>query len=134
MRYLVAVDGWEPSRHALSFAVEQAAAAGATVDVVHVVDEGGGDPDSVEQVRATVETVSEEGEDDVPIEVHILEVDKSQKPATRAGNRILEFAEERGHDAVYLGNEHTGTAERMIVGSVSATVIGDRSIPVVLVP
>lgn len=138
MRYLVAVDGWEPSRRALSLAVEQATEAGATVDVAHVVDENGGDPEAVEQIRSMVEEVVEAVEADadaeVDVEVHVLEADKRHKPATRVGLRLLEFAEEEGHDLLYLGNEHTGTAERMIVGSVSGTAIEDRSLPVVLVP
>ncbi len=136
MRYLVALDGWEPSRRALRFAVEQADSADAAVDVVHVVDddEGDRDPEAIEQVEATVDEVVAAVDTGVSVELHVLEADKDYKPATRAGVRILEFAHEHDHDAVYLGNEHTGRAEKVIVGSVSATVIDDRSVPVVLVP
>jgi len=136
MRYLVALDGWEQSRRALRFAVEQAADTDATIDAVHVVDDEADDrdPEAIEQVETTVDEVLEAAGADVPVEVHVLEADKDYKPATRAGVRILEFVREHDHDAVYLGNEHTGTAERMIVGSVSGTVIEDRSVPVVLVP
>ena len=136
MRYLVALDGWEASRRALAFAIEQAALENAAVDVAYVVGEDGGDPDSVDQIHDIVDEVVAEVDPDgeVPVEVVVLKVDKRHKPATRVGVRLVEFVEEHGHDAVYLGNERTGTAERMIVGSVSTTLIEDRSVPVVLVP
>ncbi len=136
MRYLVALDGWEQSRRALRFALEQADGTGTAIDVVHVVDDEreDRDPAAIQQVEDTVDEVVAATDTDVTVEVHVLEADKDIKPATRAGVRILEFAHEHDHDAVYLGNEHTGAAEKMIVGSVSATVIDDQSVPVVLVP
>lgn len=133
MRYLVAIDGWDASGRALSLAAAQAAAAD-EIDVVHVVDEGGGDPESVEQIRSTAEEVVDEVGGDAEVNVEVLETDKGRKPASRVGKRLLDFVDERGHDLVYLGNEHTGAAEKMIVGSVSATLLEDRSVPVALVP
>jgi nucleotide-binding universal stress UspA family protein len=135
MRYLVALDGWEASRRALAFAIEQATLEDAPVDVAYVVGEDGGDPDSVDQIHDIVDEVTGEVDPggDVPVEVVVLEVNKRRKPATRVGVRLLEFIDENDHDAVYIGNERTGTAERMIVGSVSATLIEDRSVPIVLV-
>lgn len=133
MRYLVAIDGWDASGRALSLAAAQAAAAD-EIDVVHVVDESGGDPESVEQIRDTAEEVVAEVGGDAEVNVQVLETDKGRKPASRVGQRLLEFVDEHDHDLVYLGNEHTGAAEKMIVGSVSATLIEDRSVPVALVP
>lgn len=132
MRYLVAIDGWEPSHNALEFAADQAAAAGADLDVVNVVGEGGGDEESKERIRETIEAAMAEA--GVDYEVHFLETDKRTKPADKVGARLLEFAEERGHDAVFVGNEPTGTAERMIIGSVARTLVDAREVPVVLVP
>lgn len=132
MRYLVAIDGWEPSHRALEFAAEQAAAAGVGIDVVHVVGKGGGDEESKERIRESVADAM--GGAGVDYEVHFLETDKQTKPADKVGARILEFVEERGHDAVFVGNEKTGTAERMIVGSVARTLLDAREVPVVLVP
>jgi nucleotide-binding universal stress UspA family protein len=132
MRYLVALDGWEPSEHALEYAVEQATHTGAGIDVVHVVDEGGGNSESNEQIRETVREIV--GDSGVEYEVHFVETDKRTKPADKVGKRILAFAEDGGHDAVYLGNESTGTAERVIIGSVARRVIEERSVPVMLVP
>lgn len=132
MRYLVAVDGWDPSERALSFAVEQATASDATLDVCHVVDTGGGEADTREQIRETVEETV--GDADVDYELHYLEADKSTKPANKVGNRLLAFVEEGGHVAVFVGNEPTGTTKRLIVGSVARTLVEDRSVPVVLVP
>ncbi|PSQ19806.1 universal stress protein [Halobacteriales archaeon QS_8_69_26] len=132
MRYLVAIDGWEPSHRALAFAAEQAAASGSDLDVVHVVGEGGGDEGANDRIRETVaEAVEGAG---VDYEVHFIETDKRTKPANRVGSRLLEFVEERDHDAVFVGNEPTGTAERMIVGSVARTLVDAREVPVVLVP
>lgn len=132
MRYLVAVDGWDPSQRALAFAARQAGAAGATLDVVHVVAEGGGDPGSNEQIRETVEdALADAG---VEYDLHFVETDKSRKPAKRVGERLLAFVEDRDVDLVFLGNEPTGTAERVIVGSVAEVLVEDRSVPVALVP
>jgi nucleotide-binding universal stress UspA family protein len=133
MRYLVAIDGWEASRRALSLAATQARATD-EIEVVHVVDEDGGDPDSVEQIRTTAEEVVAEVDGETDVAVRVLETDKDRRPATRVGDRLLAYVDEHDHDVVYLGNEHTGTAEKMIVGSVSATLIERRSVPVVLVP
>jgi nucleotide-binding universal stress UspA family protein len=132
MRYLVAIDGWEPSERALAFAAEQAEESDSFVHVVHVVGEDGGNPDANEQIADTAEAVL--GEYDVDHETHFLRTNKRTQPANRVGKRILEFVADRGVDVVYLGNEQTGTAERMIVGSVAQKVIDDRSVPVTLVP
>lgn len=132
MRYLVAIDGWEPSERALAFAAEQAEESDSFIEVVHVVGEDGGDAEANEQIADTVEGVL--GEYDVDHETQFLRTNKRTQPANRVGERILQFVEERGVDVVYLGNEQTGTAERMIVGSVARKVIDDRSVPVTLVP
>lgn len=132
MRYLVAVDGFEHSRHALAFARDQAAESGATLDVAYVVDEEGGDPDAKDQIRETVAEVLDDS--GVEYELHFPETSKRTQPARHVGERILEFAREQNVDAIYVGNEETGPAQRMIVGSVAQTVVGDRSIPVILVP
>lgn len=132
MRYLVAVDGFEQSRHALAFARDQAAESGAVIDVVYVVDEDGGDPDAKKQIREAVSEVLDGS--GVEYEIHFPETSKRTQPARHVGERLLEFAEEHGEDAIYIGNEATGTAERMIVGSVAQTIVGNRSIPVILVP
>jgi nucleotide-binding universal stress UspA family protein len=132
MRYLVAVDGWEPSERALEFAVAEADESGSHVDVVHVVDEDGGDPESNERIREVIESVV--GGKGVDYEVHFLETDKRTKPAAKVGQRILEFVDEAGVDLVFIGNEETGRAERMIVGSVARQLIEARTVPVTLVP
>jgi len=110
MRYLVAVDGFEASERALSFARDQARDTRAAIDVVHVVDEGGGDPETREQIRETVDAVMRDA--DVEYELHFPTTTKRTQPATKAGKRVLEFADEHDSDVVYVGNEETGTAER----------------------
>lgn len=132
MRYLVAVDGFEQSRRALALARDQAAGTDATLDVVHVVAEGAADRDVEEEIRETVEEVMADSE--VAYELHFPETDKNTQPAKKVGQRLLSFATEHDHDAIYVGNQATGTAERMIVGSVTSTLVEDRSVPVVLVP
>ncbi len=132
MRYLVAIDGLEPSERALEFATEQAAASGAALDVVHVVGEGGGNPSHRARIRETIEETI--GDADADYDLHFLETDKSTRPADRVGDRLLAFVDEVGHDAAFVGNEPTGTAKRLIVGSVARTLVEDRSVPVVLVP
>jgi nucleotide-binding universal stress UspA family protein len=132
MRYLVAIDGWEPSERALSFAAEQAGESASSIDVVHVVGENGGDPESNERIEDTVEEILEGC--DIEYETQFLATDKRTQPANKVGERILEFVEENDVDLVFLGNERTGTAERMIVGSVAKKVIDAQSVPVTLVP
>lgn len=132
MRYLVAVDGWEPSHNALEFAIEQAEDCGAELDIVHVVDEDGGDPDANDQIRESIDEAL--AGHDVDAGVEFVETSKRTRPAKQVGNRLLELAEERGYDVIILGNEETGHAERAIVGSVGSTVVDARSVPVLLVP
>jgi nucleotide-binding universal stress UspA family protein len=132
MRYLVAIDGWEPSERALEFAAEQAVESESFVDVVHVVGEDGGDAEANEQIADAADAIL--GEYDLDYEVHFPRTNKRTQPANKVGQRILEFVDEHGTDVVYLGNEQTGTAERMIVGSVARKVIDARSVPVTLVP
>lgn len=132
MRYLVAFDGFEQSTRALELARDQAEACDATVGVVHVVGDDNDDPESREQIRETVgDIMAERG---VDYDLHFPTTTKVTHPATRVGQRLLEFADEHDADVIYLGNKQTGTAERMIVGSVVSTIVEDRSIPVVLVP
>jgi nucleotide-binding universal stress UspA family protein len=132
MRYLVAVDGFEQSRRALALARDQVAGTDATLDVVHVVAEGAGDQDVKDQIRETVEEVM--AGSDVSYELHFPEADKNTQPAKKVGQRLLSFASEHDHDVIYVGSKETGTAERMIIGSVTSTLVEDRSVPVVLVP
>jgi nucleotide-binding universal stress UspA family protein len=132
MRYLVAVDGWDPSHRALTFAAEQTVVADATLDVVHVVDVDGGDESSREEVERRV--AEQLADVDVEYDLRFPTTDLGARPANEVGDRLVEYADEHDYDAVYVGNEENSTAERAIVGSVARTLVEARSVPVVLVP
>ncbi|MFC4551008.1 MULTISPECIES: universal stress protein [Halorussus] len=148
MKYLVAVDGSEPSVEAVRYAVEQAAATGASVVAVSVVvpDQyftGGDDPpmsyteadeellsedveDAEERAQAALDEVATIGEDaDVEFETGLL----SGEPV----EEITEYAEANDFDAIFVG--HRGLSEEYegLFGSTSKEVAGRATVPVTIV-
>jgi nucleotide-binding universal stress UspA family protein len=148
MKYLVAVDGSEPSMDALRYAVEQAAATGATVVAVSVVVPeqfftGGDDPpttigeaadelvsENVEDAEAEAQQVLDEAaeigaETGVEVETGML----SGEPV----EELTEYADENDVDAIFVG--HRGLSEEYegLVGSTAKDVVGRASVPVTVV-
>ncbi|UPV74439.1 universal stress protein [Halorussus limi] len=148
MKYLVAVDGSEPSMDALRYAVEQAAATGADVTAVSVVvpDQfftGGDDPptsyteaadelvaedveDAEEEAQAVLDEAAEVGEQTgVEVETGLLYGEPVEV--------LTEFADDEGYDAVFVG--HRGLSERYegLVGSTAKELVGRATVPVTVV-
>ena len=134
---VVGVDGSKASRRALGWAVEQARASGATVEVVHAwttPDMGTdplaralGDPSKLEeQARRELQLVVDEADESglvSPIEHTLVHDDPARA--------LLDAA--TGADMLVVGSRGLGGGEAGL-GSVSHGVIGDAPCPVVVVP
>lgn len=136
-KLLVAVDGSESSMHALKVSFKFAINEKSWITVVSVVPHYTGDLDSVavgdimasmrkpcedallkaremaEREKALIKTVYEEGE---PYE------------------RIIDLAESENCDLIVMGRRGLRRLERMLVGSVTARVIGYSPIDILVVP
>ncbi|MFC4448314.1 universal stress protein [Halorussus aquaticus] len=148
MKYLVAVDGSEPSMGALRYAVEQAAATGATVIAVSVVVPeqfftGGDDPPMSYQETAD-ELVSEDIEDAEAEAQRTL--DEAAEIGDETGvevetgmlygepvDAITEYADDEEFDAIFVG--HRGLSEEYegLVGSTAKDIVGRATVPVTVV-
>jgi nucleotide-binding universal stress UspA family protein len=163
MKYLVAVDGSEPSMDALRYAVEQAAATGADVTAVSVVVPEqfftGGDEPPTSYAEAADELVAEDVEDAEENAQQTLEA--AAEVGDEAGVEVetgllygepvevlTEFAEGRGpsssrtgsddadaeeYDAIFVG--HRGLSDRYegLVGSTAKGIVGRATVPVTVV-
>ena len=148
MKYLVAVDGSEPSTDALRYAVKQAAATGAEVTAVSVVVPeqfftGGDDPprsyaeaadelvaedvaDAEEDAQAALEDAAEVGDEaGVEVESGLLYGEPVEV--------ITEFADDEEYDAIFVG--HRGLSDRYegLVGSTAKEIVGRATVPVTVV-
>jgi len=147
MKYLAAVDGSESSMDALRYAVEQAAATGASVDAVSVVVPEQfftGDDPPMNYTEAADELVAEDIEDAETEAQEIL--DDAQQVGEDTGvevstgmlygepvEEIVSYAESEGVDAIFVG--HRGLSEEYegLVGSTAKDVVGAASVPVTVV-
>lgn len=136
---LVPVDFSEHAAAALSHARHLAAAAGARLDVLHVLESiaypdaylAFGGPSPAEE--ASADAVREELErmvagapgPDVPLELHVA--------AGRPSAEIATFAEDRGTDLLVIASHGLTGLERVLLGSVTERVIRRSSCPVLTV-
>jgi len=139
---LVAVDGSEPSNHALKYALGLAKAQKSKVVVVSVVpdfpvmytDEFQPEylpkfQDDMEEyygqtLRGSVKKASEEYPG-----IEITSVLKQGKPE----KQIIEAAKEKKVDLIVLGNRGTGGILSWVLGSVSRKVVDSCTVPVLVV-
>lgn len=148
MKYLAAVDGSGVSMDALRYAVELAAATGATVDAVSVVVPEqfftGGDDPPTNYVEAADELVAEDVEDAETEAQAVLdeaeEVGEDTGVTVETGmlygepvDELVEYADDEGVDAIFVG--HRGRSEEYegLVGSTAKDVVGRASVPVTVV-
>ncbi|MFC7079860.1 universal stress protein [Halorussus caseinilyticus] len=148
MRYLVAVDGSEPSMDALRYAVEQAAATGATVVAISVVVPEqfftGGDDPPTSYAEAADELVAEDVADAEEDAQRAL--DEAAEVGDRTGvevetgmlygepvEAITEYADDESFDAIFVG--HRGLSEEYegLVGSTAKDIVGRATVPVTVV-
>lgn len=139
MRYLVAVDGSTESDTAVEYAATQAAALGARLEVVHVLEpqteliEGevvlpGGEraTELGEQTLAQARRIAVDAVDeDLRVETELL--------AGRPSRAIARHAHERGADAIFVGHRGLSEERERVVGSVAKSVVDRAEIPVTVV-
>jgi nucleotide-binding universal stress UspA family protein len=128
---LVAYDGGEPSRRALTFAAERADRAGDHLHVYHVLE---GEEDAG-KIRSEVESLLADAAPDVEYEV-VVEGREQASDSTNVSlpRRVLDRIERYNYAMVVLGNEEHGTLEGLTIPSVTEAVLETRSVPVLLVP
>jgi nucleotide-binding universal stress UspA family protein len=137
-RVLVPTDGSEGVERAVGHAVDLAAAHGAEVHAIYVVNTAGiaGLPmeASVEGIddmlrrdaEAALERVVEltDGRD-VPVTTHVIE----GAPSTE----IVRYAEREDCDLVVMGTHGRGGIDRLLLGSVAEKVVRSSNVPVLTV-
>lgn len=136
MRFIVAVDGSEESEDAVRYAVSLAEPLGADVVIVHAIkpeiysEEGRmliedmSDAEArADSVLADAETVA--GEAGFEVETEALYGD--------AAEEIVEYADETGTDAVFVGHRGVSAKYEDMVGSVAQELVRRASVPVTVV-
>lgn len=133
-RILIATDDSEPARKAVSEAITQAEAFGATLHAVSVIESaeprpGYDDPTGGDQnaEQAVQRVVTEAGERDLDQEV-VSAVVRGQ-PASA----VLQYASEHDIDLIVVGTHARTGIDRLVVGSVAERIIRDSPVPVVTV-
>jgi len=142
-KVLVAHDFSEPANRALAFAHQLACRVGATLEVVHVhpdVYDGHSDPavgtpwptpDQEDRYLRFLEQELESalvkvlGDDGVGTRRHVVRGEPVK--------RIEALAKELGADLICLGSTGKGAVQRILLGSVSQTVVRTSRIPVLTV-
>ena len=130
-KILLAYDGGDPAKHALTTAIDMAQKFGATISVISVVPFHPGtrtpiDPwdDSAVHAKELLEAkqmLRENG-----IEAELLE------PAGDPARTIERVAKEGGFDTIVLGSRGLGAIDRMLLGSVSEHVATHAEATVVI--
>ena len=137
-RILVPTDGSEGVERAVSHAVDLAAAHGATIHAVYVVNTAGFTGLPMESSWEGVEEMLREDAENalelvrtladqrgVTVETHVLE-----GPPQR---EIVRYAEEEGCDLVVMGTHGRGGIDRLLLGSVAEKVVRASNVPVMTV-
>lgn len=131
MYVLVPIDGSEASLRALRFGAHLAYRFDADIDVVHFAAERTDDTDDLfERARE----IAREAGLTVEPELVLNDVVEERAAAQKVGERLIDLAEERGHDHVVMGRDRTGRLERFVLGSASETVVEESALPVTLIP
>ena len=121
-RILVPTDGSGPANAALEYAGEIAARERITVHVLHVIDP---DADPEEAGNLLADGRAWAGDTDAPV------IDEIQTGEPR--DAILEYAAEYGVDAIVMGTRGRRGVGRLLLGSVTESVVRDADVPVLVV-
>ncbi len=133
-RILVPVDGSECGRDAAKYGFAFAAATGATVDIVHVVDTtlptiGGqmSGSERREHGRSVVESAAERSQAfGCAVETHLREGDPK--------GEIVASADDIGADLIVMGRQGAHNLRERLVGGVTEYVVRHADQPVLVVP
>ena len=136
---LLATDGSEPARRAAEHAVERAAADGATLYALYVID---ADPSplavSRADVRETLVEVGEQAAEAALSDVESLAAASGVELETvvaegRPAECIVSEAAEHGIDLVVMGTHGRPGVSRRLLGSVTERVVRSSPVPVLTV-
>jgi len=129
MKILVAYDGSDAARDALSLAKTHARAFNGKLYVVMSLE--GGDENTLEEIEeARTDLAWVEGrlrEEGIPAETHLLIRGRT------AGEDIVEFAEEQGADEIVTGLTRKSLVGKFLFGSTTQHIIMKARCPVVVV-
>jgi nucleotide-binding universal stress UspA family protein len=135
---LFATDGSTPAADALDEAVSVADAAGATLHVLSVVDEGDLDLFSSGELPTLDDLLRGAAEDAVSDAAdRATTAGVEVRRAVRVGTpyrEIVDYADEIGADLVVIGTHGRRGFSRVLLGSVATRVIRTSSVPVLVVP
>ena len=135
-KIVVAIDGSEFSRAALTAAAGLAVKAGSAVEVVHVHEhdpvpsKAGMSPDletpaeAQAVVAAAIQQLKESG---VVAQGRLLQAHTRDVP-----RKIIEFADESGADLIVVGRRGLSSLTGMLVGSVSNKLVHTARVPVMV--
>jgi nucleotide-binding universal stress UspA family protein len=140
--YIVGVDGSEGSRRALRFAADRAAASGAGLLLVHVIDWS---PYTVLPPQDLAERHKRHDEEIANARTQILEPLLAEAKAAgveaeglvrhgHAAAALTELAGERGAAQLFVGRRGLSRVEALLFGSVSSNLIQVATHPVTVVP
>ncbi|ADB61954.1 UspA domain protein [Haloterrigena turkmenica DSM 5511] len=120
-RILVPTDGSGPANAALEYAGEIAAEEQVTVHVLHVVD-----PDEEDDAD---ELLAESREWAGGTDATVIDEKRTGEPR----KAILEYAANNGIDAIVMGTRGRRGVGRLLLGSVTESVVRDATVPVLVV-
>jgi nucleotide-binding universal stress UspA family protein len=129
-RILLAYDGTEGAKRALSFAAELGAALRAPIGVISVAperpNESTDDPRGEASIHAGLlhEATRTLGAAGVTTQTH--------EPTGAVGPMIVEVAEAFGYDTIVVGSRDMGTLKRAVLGSVSTYVATHATATVII--
>lgn len=148
MKFIVAMDGSDEGEAALAYATDMADGVNGSITVVHSVDpdiyeEGGSDP--IEGIsdarhRLIAQSVAEaeergfdilDGDADSAAELgHSVDRDLLYGDPVR---EITNYAEDGGHDGIFIGHRGLSTRAERVLGSVAKGVVERAGVPVTVV-
>ncbi|WP_126662038.1 universal stress protein [Haloterrigena salifodinae] len=121
-RILVPTDGSGPANAALEFAGEIAGREQITAHVLHVVDSDTKTDDADELLDESREWITN-------IDATVIDERRTGEPQ----NAILEYAADNGIDAIVMGTHGRRGIGRLLVGSVTESVVRNADVPVLVV-
>ncbi|KKG15437.1 universal stress protein [Methanosarcina sp. 2.H.T.1A.6] len=135
---VIATDGSENTRKAISYGIEIAKLSGATVHALYVVDTSSFSSIPMDAGwEAMYEILKKEGEkavSEVKRQGEIAGVDvKEVLEEGHPSNAILEFAENNNADLVIMGTLGKTGLDRFLMGSVAEKVVRGSKVPVMVV-